>query len=124
GAGETIAALRAALDAPRDEPNAEILEGLGAGWIAEEALAMSVYCALAHPGDVRAALCLAVNHSGDSDSTGAITGNLLGTALGERAVPWRTAVEGHDTIVRLAEQLVPVKCSLGNRPEESADTLP
>jgi ADP-ribosylglycohydrolase len=29
----------------------------------------------------------AVNHSGDSDSTGAITGNLLGLMLGKNAIP-------------------------------------
>jgi ADP-ribosyl-[dinitrogen reductase] hydrolase len=30
---------------------------------------------------------LAVSHSGDSDSTGAITGNILGALLGKRAIP-------------------------------------
>ncbi|GAA3210986.1 ADP-ribosylglycohydrolase family protein [Actinocorallia longicatena] len=107
GHEETAGALRRALEAPRDKPSAELLETLGAGWIAEEALAMSVYCALAHPGSVRDALLLAVNHSGDSDSTGAITGNLLGTALGESALPraWADAVEGAATTVRLADEL-------------------
>jgi ADP-ribosylglycohydrolase len=37
--------------------------------------------------DVLDGLLLAVNHSGDSDSTGAITGNILGTILGEQALP-------------------------------------
>ena len=37
----------------------------------------------------------AVNHSGDSDSTGAIAGNLLGAALGLEAIPagWREELE-------------------------------
>jgi hypothetical protein len=30
---------------------------------------------------------LAVNHSGDSDSTGSITGNILGAVHGEAALP-------------------------------------
>lgn len=32
-------------------------------------------------------MCLAVNHDGDSDSTGAITGNILGAYLGQQAIP-------------------------------------
>ncbi|WP_307801083.1 ADP-ribosylglycohydrolase family protein [Microbispora triticiradicis] len=61
----------------------EKVESLGAGWVAEEALAIAVYCALAQP-DPREALLLAVDHSGDSDSTGVVCGNILGpgTACG------------------------------------------
>jgi hypothetical protein len=44
-----------------------------------------VCCALAAP-DVRAGLLAAVNHGGDSDSTGSIAGNLLGAHHG-RAPP-------------------------------------
>jgi ADP-ribosylglycohydrolase len=32
---------------------------------------------------------LAVNHGGDSDATGAITGNILGAMLGVSAIPER-----------------------------------
>lgn len=42
-----------------------------------------------HGEDIGAALAAAVNHSGDSDSTGAVTGNFLGAFFGERAVPRR-----------------------------------
>lgn len=59
---------------------------LGEGWVAEEALAIAVYCCLRHPDDLDAALLAAVNHSGDSDSTGAIAGNLLGAWLGVEAI--------------------------------------
>ncbi|MHA6784265.1 ADP-ribosylglycohydrolase family protein [Pseudonocardia saturnea] len=86
-------------------------DGLGEGWVAEEALAMSVRYALAHPGpdELGAALLQAVNHSGDSDSTGAITGNILGALHGEQAIPaaWARAVEGRDTILDLADRLDP-----------------
>jgi ADP-ribosylglycohydrolase len=47
---------------------------LGQGWVAEEALAISIYCALV-ARDFRHGVILAVNHDGDSDSTGSITGN-------------------------------------------------
>jgi ADP-ribosylglycohydrolase len=109
GGNETYHALHVASEAAkRGEPSPERLEELGAGWVAEEALAMSVYCALVHPDDVRAAVLLAVNHSGDSDSTGAITGNLLGTRLGESAVPrtWVIALEGRETMETLADDFV------------------
>ena len=59
---------------------------MGEGWVAEEALAIAIYCAAVSP-DLDSALRLAVNHGGDSDSTGSITGNLLGAALGEEAIP-------------------------------------
>jgi ADP-ribosylglycohydrolase len=85
------------------------LEQLGGGWIAEEALSISVYCALKFPGPDQFldALALAVTHSGDSDSTGAICGNILGTLHGETALPAELvfAVEGRGAILQLADDL-------------------
>jgi ADP-ribosylglycohydrolase len=87
-------------------PTSECVESLGEGWVAEEALAISLYCALACP-DPEAALSLAVTHSGDSDSTGAITGNLLGAALGENAIPsrWLEALELREVIEAIADDV-------------------
>ncbi len=84
----------------------EDVESLGEGWVAEEALAIAVFCALAAP-DLESALRLAVNHGGDSDSTGAIAGNLLGAALGDAAIPprWLAMLELREEILRLAEEL-------------------
>lgn len=77
---------------------------LGEGWIAEEALAIAVYCLLG-TDDVRAGLTAAVSHGGDSDSTGAILGNLYGAAYGHAALPieWASQVEGRDVIATLAD---------------------
>lgn len=110
GHEETTAALRAAVDlAGRGAPTAEKAESLGAGWVAEEALAIAVYCALVLPGadEVERALLLSVNHSGDSDSTGAICGNLLGARHGEEALPapWLVLTEGREVIAELADDL-------------------
>jgi len=105
---ETLAALEAAHElAQRGDPTPEQLETLGGGWIAEEALAIALCAALVHPDDMRAALLLAANHSGDTDSTAAIAGNLLGAALGESAIPsdWLDQLEGRDTIEQLADDL-------------------
>ncbi|MEV6283592.1 ADP-ribosylglycohydrolase family protein [Kribbella sp. NPDC051770] len=86
------------------------LEQLGGGWIAEEALAIGVYAALRHPepGQFLDALALSVTHSGDSDSTGAICGNILGALHGETALPAELvfAVEGRGVILQLADDLV------------------
>jgi ADP-ribosyl-[dinitrogen reductase] hydrolase len=80
---------------------------LGQGWVGEEALAVSLFCALRHPDDWRAAVLLAVNHDGDTDSTGAITGAILGAALGVGAIPveWGGAVEDGSRIAELADEL-------------------
>ena len=64
------------------------------------------YCALRAP-DFESALRLAVNHGGDSDSTGSLTGNLLGAALGEDVIParWLGVLELRDEIERMADEL-------------------
>lgn len=108
---ETDAALDQALRAAATEPvSAETVEGLGGGWIAEEALAIAVYAALVHPEpeEFTDALALAVTHSGDSDSTGAVCGNVLGALHGETALPPELTfeVEGRGTIGQLADDFV------------------
>lgn len=64
----------------------EIARELGGGWVGEEALAIGLYAVLA-TDDLRDALLLSVNHSGDSDSTGMVCGNIGGALYGARAVP-------------------------------------
>ncbi|MFI7411904.1 ADP-ribosylglycohydrolase family protein [Streptomyces sp. NPDC049627] len=107
GHEETSAALTEALDlAEQGSPSAEKVESLGEGWVAEQALAIGVYCALVAPS-VRDALLLAVNHSGDSDSTGSVCGNLLGARYGDHGLPhdWVERVEGRPQIAALADDL-------------------
>jgi ADP-ribosylglycohydrolase len=84
---ECLAAVDAALrQADTAEASPEDVERLGQGWVAEEALAIALFCAL-KAEDFLHGVLLAVNHSGDSDSTGAITGNILGTLWGRSAIP-------------------------------------
>ncbi|MEV4468111.1 ADP-ribosylglycohydrolase family protein [Nonomuraea sp. NPDC049504] len=108
GHEETTAALHAAMElAAKGQPGPEAIESLGGAWVAEEALAIGVYCALAEPEADRA-LLLSVNHSGDSDSTGSVCGNLVGALYGRDALPaaWLRPLEGRETIERLAAELV------------------
>ncbi len=79
---------------------------LGEGWVGDEALAISVFCAL-KAEDFASGIILAVNHSGDSDSTGAITGNILGALWGEAAIPatWLDQLELRAEIGTIADDL-------------------
>jgi ADP-ribosylglycohydrolase len=106
---ECAAALERAFAACEAGPaSPERIEGIGEGWVGEEALAIAVYAALAARDDLGAGLRIAVNHGGDSDSTGAIAGNILGAALGVGAIPldWLETLELRDEIRTLAQDLV------------------
>ena len=65
----------------------EAIRMLGEGWVAEETLAIAAYCALKYTENFERAMIAAVNHSGDSDSTGAVTGNILGAYWGLKRLP-------------------------------------
>ncbi|QDY90742.1 ADP-ribosylglycohydrolase family protein [Arthrobacter sp. UKPF54-2] len=100
----------------------ELVRELGEGWVAEEALAVGLYAVLATaPGTetaaaagpeehFRAAIAVAVNHSGDSDSTASIAGNILGAYYGEECLPadWLTALEAPEVIRGMAARLAAV----------------
>ena len=90
GHEETISALDAALTLAREgRPTPETMNTrLGAGWVGEEALAIAI-CAALSARDLGDGVRLAVNHSGDSDSTGSICGNILGARYGIDAIPSR-----------------------------------
>jgi ADP-ribosylglycohydrolase len=61
-------------------------------------------CAALTARDLRDGLLLAVNHSGDSDSTGSLCGNLLGTVHGANALPppWYAELELGELVVTTA----------------------
>ena len=90
-----------------DMTDLEAIRRIGEGWVAEECLAIAVYCALKYDNDFDKALIAAVNHSGDSDSTGAVTGNILGAYLGAEGIPQKYLdnLELRDVIVELADDL-------------------
>ena len=80
---------------------------LGEGWTGEEALAIALYCTLKHFDSFEDAMIAAVNHGGDSDSTGAVTGNILGAAIGYEAIPqfYKDDLEMHELILHMADDL-------------------
>lgn len=93
--------LDAALADPR--PDADPCAATGAGWIAEEALATSLLCALLYPDDPVAALARAAATSGDSDSIACLTGAYLGAAHGMATWPsaWAERIEYADQLASL-----------------------
>ncbi len=103
-----LAAIDVAVSLARadGEPTAERVETLGAGWVAEEALAIALYCALV-ARDYEHGVRLAVNHSGDSDSTGSMAGNVLGVMRGLGQVPprWLAQLELRDVITTIASDV-------------------
>lgn len=90
-----------------DTPDLDAIHHLGEGWVGQEALAIALYCALKYPNDFDRALIVSVNHKGDSDSTGAITGNLLGASLGLSGIPqkYREHLERYDVLLTIADDL-------------------
>ena len=88
-------------------PGAEEIEKLGQGWVAEEALSMSLFASLVYENDFEKGVLYSINHSGDSDSTGSITGNLLGLINGKESIPINLIekLEAHDIVSQMGEDL-------------------
>ena len=92
-ANEVAIAASQALASDRADPLS--IEVLGGGWTAETALAIALRaCCVAD--NFENGLRIAVTHGGDSDSTGAIAGNLLGLIYPKEIFnhPWHKDVEG------------------------------
>ena len=108
--------LRAVELSKADVTDSEAIRQLGEGWTGDEAWAISLYCALRHIDSMREAIIAAVNHDGDSDSTGSITGNIMGAIYGYEAIKkerlfcpegksFEETIELHNIILALADDL-------------------
>ena len=98
---------RAVRFSENNENDLENIHALGEGWVAEETMAIAIYCALKYQNDLSKAIIVSVNHKGDSDSTGAVTGNILGAIVGYNAIEekWKKDLELHDVILEMADDL-------------------
>lgn len=83
------------------------IHALGEGWVAEETLAIALYCTLKYQDDFSKAITAAVNHNGDSDSTGAVTGNIVGALVGYDVIDekWKKNLELSDVILKVVDDL-------------------
>lgn len=90
-----------------DLPDIENISSLGSGSTGEEALAVALYANLKYENDFDRIILCAVNHNGDTDSTGAVAGNIIGAMTGYHAVgeKWKQDLELHDLILEVADDL-------------------
>jgi ADP-ribosylglycohydrolase len=92
------------LDWPNEE---DVLKYLGEGWIAEEAVALALYCFLKYPDDYTKTVLRGANTNGDSDSVACIAGGISGAYLGINAIPdkWVNKIEKASYLQNLALRL-------------------
>ena len=93
--------------ADNDLSDVENICRLGEGWVGEEALAIAVYSVDRHIDSFEEAIIAAVNHDGDSDSTGAVAGNIIGAIFGYDDIPakFKDSLELHNVILSIADDL-------------------
>jgi ADP-ribosyl-[dinitrogen reductase] hydrolase len=107
--GETNDAIQGAIGLAESvtTPSAEHITSLGEGWIAEEALAIGLYSCLVSD-TYEEAICLAANHSGDSDSTASIAGQIFGAWKGVDCISkkWIEQLDVYDPLSRLVEDFL------------------
>lgn len=108
GSVEVVDALDQAMALAADSSVSvtDAIAKLGEGWVADEALAIAVYCSLV-ADDIRQGLVYAVNHDGDSACTGSMTGTILGALLGDAELPLDlvSELEGAYVIEQVADDL-------------------
>ena len=93
-----------------DDPQSDwqiIEDRIGEGWVAEETLAIALFSTLRHVDDFTGCLISAVNHGGDSDSTGAVAGNIIGAILGDDAIPgkFKKEIQLRDLLLLASDDL-------------------
>ena len=85
----------------------DAIHALGEGWVSNEALAIGILCALRYENDIAGAMTFAANHGGNSSTTAAIAGMLVGARIGFSAIPDRFVdrLELVDVILELADDV-------------------
>jgi ADP-ribosylglycohydrolase len=105
---ETLNSIEKAIYfAKTDIKETEVLDKIGWGWTGEEAIAIAIYSALKYPDNFEKAVKTSVNHSGDSDSTGAITGNIVGAYCGINGINnnWTSKIQDFKSLKRVSQDL-------------------
>lgn len=91
------------------------MERIGRGWVAEEAVALALYCVMRYPDDYVQVVRRAANSEGDSDSVACIAGGISAARLGIAAIPeaWIARLEKQAYIEDVARRLAMVRANLG-----------
>ncbi len=107
GSDETLAAMEIGLDCAEKKMAPDLaIPMIGEGWVGEEALGIALFCAMT-ADDFASGVRMAVNHDGDSDTTGSLVGQLLGATYGELAIPdrWKSQLEAQKIVTQIADDL-------------------
>lgn len=98
-ASELIALVRQAVDsARRGESTVQFAVALGAGdevtGYVYQTVPVALHAWLCHPRDLRSAVLNVVHCAGDTDTTAAIVGAIVGAGVGQEGIPreWRNAL--------------------------------
>ena len=105
---ELMRSIRSAVSlASSASSDLDAIHSLGEGWVADEALAIGLLSALRHENDIAGAMTFAANHGGNSNTTAAIAGTLVGARIGFNAIPDRFVdrLELVDVILELADDV-------------------
>jgi len=81
---------------------------IGEGWVADEALGVSLLCFLLNPYDTKSVLKRAVNTNGDSDTIGCISGAIAGAKNGCNSLPidWIERLEYKEQLLVYGDFLI------------------
>ncbi|GAB4102174.1 ADP-ribosylglycohydrolase family protein [Micromonospora taraxaci] len=104
GWDECLAVLGRLVDAlGQPDDGGDPCRATGEGWVAEEALATALLCAVRHADDPVTALARGATTAGDSDSIAALAGAFVGAAVGMAAWPtgWADRIEYADQLATL-----------------------
>jgi len=87
-------------------PSPKRIDEFASGRVAEEALAIGIWCALT-ASSFEQGVITAVNHSGNSNGTGLIAGHLLGVKYGAAAIParWYERLELRGVIEKMVNDI-------------------
>jgi len=95
-------------DLLREDPAVALSrDGLGEGWVADEAVASALYCFWRSPEDYRKTVLTATNVDGGSHAIGGIAGGLSGAFNGLGAIPedWRARLDDVNRMLAVADRL-------------------
>lgn len=109
--GRFVELMKEAMDlAESDISDFDAIRQLGEGWVAEETIAIALFSVMRHIDSFEHCVVCAVNHDGDSDSTGAVAGNIIGAILGYDAIPdkYKKNLEIAEVILSVADDLAGV----------------
>jgi ADP-ribosylglycohydrolase/protein-tyrosine phosphatase len=109
GHEEALSLLHTALELTVQPFTGKLPETLGQGWVGDQALAIAVYAA-SRSHSFSDVLAIAANHSGDSDSTASLAGQLFGAQHGLEALPhaWIRRLDVLDASLDLVNWCLPL----------------